>query len=51
MHGTTNDGAVVWPPQRQPLLVACYPTQCAAGPEARNAAHAAVARALAAHLA
>jgi beta-lactamase class A len=51
MHGSTNDVAIVWPPARKPLLVTCYLTECAAAPEARNAAHASVARALAAHLA
>jgi beta-lactamase class A len=40
--GTHNDGAIVWPPGRPPLLAAVYLTQTAASLEARNATLAAV---------
>lgn len=49
--GTNNDVAILWPPGRRPVLVASYLTQTVAPVEARNAAHAAVGRAIAAALA
>jgi beta-lactamase class A len=49
-HGSTNDVAILWPPERKPLLVTSYLTECTAKAEARNAVHASLARALAAHL-
>lgn len=42
--GTTNDVAVVWPPQRKPFVVAMYITQTAAPAAESNAAFAEVAR-------
>jgi beta-lactamase class A len=47
-HGSTNDVAVLWPPQRAPLVVVAYLTECTAAPEHRNAALADVGRAAAA---
>lgn len=51
MHGTTNDIAILWPPSRKPILVTAYITQTEALPEQRNAALAAVGRAVAAAIA
>lgn len=47
-HGTTNDIAICWPPGRPPILVASYLTQSVLPLAARNAALAAVGRAVAA---
>jgi beta-lactamase class A len=48
-HGTANDIGILWPPGREPLLVAAYLTEAAAAPPAaRDAALAAVGRAAAA---
>ncbi|WP_338661557.1 class A beta-lactamase [Pararoseomonas sp. SCSIO 73927] len=47
-HGTNNDVAILWPPERAPILVAAYLTGSAAPLAARNAALAAVGRAVAA---
>ncbi|TPG51826.1 class A beta-lactamase [Roseomonas nepalensis] len=47
-HGTSNDVAVVWPPGRAPVLVAAYLTESPAAPAGRDAALAAVGRAVAA---
>lgn len=46
-HGTVNDVAILWPPRRAPILVTAYLTETDAGAERSNAAHAAVARAIA----
>ena len=46
-HGTNNDIAILWPPGRRPVLVAAYLTETAAPLDARNAALAAVGRAVA----
>jgi beta-lactamase class A len=46
-RGTTNDVGIVWPPQRAPVLVAIYLTETSAPVEQRNAALAAVGRAVA----
>ncbi len=43
-HGTTNDIAIIWPPNRAPILVAAYLTGSKGGPEARNAVLAEVGR-------
>jgi beta-lactamase class A len=47
-HGTSNDVAVIWPPQRAPIMVAVYLTQASVSVERQNAVIAAVAQALAA---
>jgi beta-lactamase class A len=47
-RGSTNDVAVLWPPQRPPLVVVAYLTECAAPPARRSQALAAVGRAVAA---
>jgi len=44
--GTTNDVAVLWPPGRQPLIVAVYLTETKASFDDRNATIAAVGRAV-----
>lgn len=49
--GTTNDVAILWPPERRPILVAAYLTESPAPLEVRSAALAAVGRAVAAALA
>lgn len=46
-RGTTNEIAVIWPPQRQPVIACVYLTQTRASAEERNAALAAIGRALA----
>ncbi|MDP3747828.1 MAG: class A beta-lactamase [Phenylobacterium sp.] len=43
-HGTTNDIAVLWPPNRRPIVVAAYLTGSKGGPDARNAVLAEVGR-------
>lgn len=45
-HGTTNDVAVIWPPDRGPLVVSAYLTGAGGDGDARNALIAAVARAV-----
>jgi len=45
--GSTNDIGVLWPPRRAPLVVVSYLTECKAGPDAREAALADVARSVA----
>jgi beta-lactamase class A len=45
-HGTYNDVAIFWPPNRKPVLVASYLTQSNLGTDAANAIHAKVAKAL-----
>ena len=46
-RGTTNEIAVIWPPQRKPVIACVYLTQTQASADARNAALAAIGRALA----
>jgi beta-lactamase class A len=46
-RGTTNDIGVVWPPNRAPVLVAIYLTETSAQADKRNAALAAVGKAVA----
>ena len=43
-NGTTNDIAIVWPPNRPPLLIAVYLTQGKGSADERNATIAAVGR-------
>jgi beta-lactamase class A len=43
-HGTTNDVAVLWPPERPPLIVAVYLTGATLDPNGRNDIVAAVGR-------
>ncbi|WP_369726766.1 MULTISPECIES: class A beta-lactamase [unclassified Bradyrhizobium] len=43
-HGTTNDVAIVWPPERSPLIVAVYLTGAALDPNGRNDVIASVGR-------
>lgn len=45
-RGTNNDVGVLWPPARAPLVVSVYLTECGAAMERRNAAIAAVAKAI-----
>ncbi|MES2712251.1 MAG: class A beta-lactamase [Pseudomonadota bacterium] len=45
-HGTANDIAILWPPGRAPILVAGYVTQSTARAEDRDAAFAALGRAI-----
>ena len=45
-RGSTNDVGIFWPPGRPPVIVAVYLTQTGAPEDARNAAVAAVARAV-----
>ena len=47
-RGSTNDVAVVWPPNRAPLVITAYLTDSKADAKRRNAALAAVAREVAA---
>jgi beta-lactamase class A len=50
-NGTTNaanDVAIAWPPGRAPIIIACYLSASTVGPAERNAAHAEVARIVAA---
>jgi len=46
-HGSTNDVALIWPPDRVPLLVSVYLTQSEASAARRDATLAAVGRAVA----
>jgi beta-lactamase class A len=39
-NGAANDNAIIWPPQRPPILVAAYLSESHASPEALDAAHA-----------
>jgi beta-lactamase class A len=45
-RGTNNDVGVIWPPDRAPIVVSVYLTECTAPMERRNAAIAAVAKAV-----
>jgi beta-lactamase class A len=46
-RGSTNDIAIAWPPNRAPVLVATYLTETSAPADKRNAAIAAIGRAVA----
>ena len=39
-HGAVNDIAIIWPPQRAPILIAAYLSDSHASPQALDAAHA-----------
>ena len=43
-HGTTNDVAIVWPPERSPLIIAVYLTGASLDPNGRNDVIASVGR-------
>jgi beta-lactamase class A len=47
-HGTSNDIAVIWPVGRAPIMITAYLTQCTASDDKRNAAIAAISKAVAA---
>ena len=47
-RGTTNDAGLIWPPQRDPIVVTIYLTETTATADARNATLAAVGQAVAA---
>ncbi|WP_074078254.1 class A beta-lactamase [Microvirga massiliensis] len=49
-RGTANDVAVIWPPQRKPLIVSVYLTETKASSDERNAAIAEIGRAVKAAL-
>ena len=49
-HGSTNDVAVMWPANRDPVIVAAYLTETTASDDKRNAALAAIGHAVAAAL-
>ncbi len=49
-HGTNNDIGVLYPPAGKPILIASYLTETTLTTDERNALHAEVARAIAAHL-
>ncbi|WP_437726724.1 class A beta-lactamase [Sorangium sp. So ce861] len=46
-NGIANDVAVAWPPSRAPIVIACFVDAPSASADARNAAHADVARVVA----
>lgn len=46
-RGTSNDVAIIWPPQRAPILVAVYLTDTSADTAKRNAVFVAISRAVA----
>ena len=48
VNGAANDVAIVWPPDRKPILIASYLSESEATSEARNAAHAEIAATIAA---
>ena len=43
-YNAANDVAIAWPPGRAPIIIAAYLSESVAGPAARNAAHAEIAR-------
>ncbi|MBV8796467.1 MAG: class A beta-lactamase, partial [Hyphomicrobiales bacterium] len=38
-HGSTNAIAILWPPERAPIVAAVYYTESSAPMDARNAIH------------
>jgi beta-lactamase class A len=46
-HGTANDIAIAWPPERKPIIVTAYLTESTVSPDQQNAAIADVARSIA----
>jgi beta-lactamase class A len=51
VNGAANDVAIVWPPNRKPILIASYLSESAASAEALNGAHADIAGAVVARMA
>jgi len=47
-HNATNDVAIAWPPGKAPIVIACYMSESVVDAVARNAAHADIARIIAA---
>jgi beta-lactamase class A len=47
-NGAFNDVAIAWPPGRNPVIIACYMSESAAADDAKAAAHADIARIVAA---
>jgi beta-lactamase class A len=47
-NNATNDVAIAWPPKRRPILIACYMSNSSVDFPARKAAHARIARMIAA---
>jgi beta-lactamase class A len=47
-NGAANDLAIIWPPQRAPILIAAYCDAAEASPDALDSAHAAIGRLVAA---
>lgn len=43
-HNATTDAAIAWPPGRPPIMIACFLSDSTVDREARNAAHAEIAR-------
>ena len=43
-HNATTDVAIAWPPGRAPIVIACFLSDSTADPDARDAAHAEIAR-------
>jgi beta-lactamase class A len=43
-HNATTDVAISWPPERAPIVISCLLSESTAGADARNAAHAEIAR-------
>ena len=43
-NGAANDNAIVWPPDRAPILIAAYLSGSTGTPEARDAAHVEISR-------
>jgi beta-lactamase class A len=50
VNGAANDVAIAWPPNGSPILIASYLSESDASPAARNAAHADIARSIAARM-
>jgi beta-lactamase class A len=48
INGAANDVAIVWPPDRKPILIASYLSESETTSDARNAAHAEIAATIAA---
>jgi beta-lactamase class A len=44
MNGAVNDVVIAWPPERPPILIACYLSDSTADAATLNAAHAEIAR-------
>lgn len=51
VNGAANDVAIVWPPNRTPILIASYLSESTASPEALDAAHADIAGVVATRMA